>query len=453
MAESKAGTYLTKLHLKNVKSFRDEHSLDLCDTEGKVARWTLILGDNGVGKTTLLQCLARLAPYRNTKDPDGTKNPTFLVEPIGAAEVKNIEELGRHGAHVVRIEASYVASGTLDCLPHRLSRPFQTWVEFERRGSKIERFDVSEEADLVKKDVLVIAYGAGRKLGRGNLDPSNMTPPLASIFDDQIELIDAEELIQQLDYAALRRATTKSKRQYDVMIKMIAALLPDIDTPDAIKSHGPSPLNPLQKVGVHVKTPYGDVPLASLSFGYQTMTAWLSDIAFRLFRHYPESANPLLEPAIVLVDEIDLHLHPKWQRQLRERLAAHFPAVQFIATAHSPLMAQSYMSENLAVVRREEDHAVIVNAPAQVAGWRLDQVITSELFGFETPFSLEVERLLDEQRSISTKPSRTVKDEARLAELQEELLNIPRETAPADNEALAIIRRAAALMPQAGAAR
>lgn len=375
MAEGKSGTYITKLCLTNIKSFKDDHVLDLCTPDGNVARWTLILGDNGVGKTTLLQCLAHLAPFRNTKDADGTKNPTFLIEPNGAAEVRDIEVLGRHGAHKVKMEACFVASAVLDTQPHRKSKPFSTWVEFERKGTKIERFEASSEVDVVQRETLVIAYGAGRKLGRGNIDLADAVPPLASIFDNDAKLIDAEELIQQLDYAALRRDTNKSKRQYNVMINMIAALLPDIGVADNIKVHGPSPLGPAQKVGVQVRTPYGEVPLSSLSFGYQTMTAWLADIAIRLFRHYPDSANPLLQPAVVLVDEIDLHLHPKWQRQLRERLAEHFPAVQFIATAHSPLMAQSYIGENLAVVHRHGDHAVIVNEPTQVphpsacAGW------------------------------------------------------------------------------------
>jgi hypothetical protein len=232
------------------------------------------------------------------------------------------------------------------------------------------------------------------------------------------------------------------------MINNIAALLPDIGVAGNIKEQGPSTLGPAQKVGVQVRTPYGEVPLSSLSFGYQTMTAWLADIAIRLFRHYPDSANPLLQPAIILVDEIDLHLHPKWQRQLRERLAEHFPAVQFIATAHSPLMAQSYIGENLAVVHRESDHAVILNDPPQVAGWRLDQVITSELFGLETPFSLDIERMLDEQRLLVANKQRTPQEAARLLELERKLLDVPRETRPSDNDAMAIIRRAAALLDQ-----
>ncbi len=72
---------------------------------------------------------------------------------------------------------------------------------------------------------------------------------------------------------------------------------------------------------MHAITPYGEIPFNDLSFGYQTTAAWLADIAYRLLRQYPDSNNPLLMPAIVLVDEIDLHLHPNWQRQLRDKLA------------------------------------------------------------------------------------------------------------------------------------
>ena len=121
----------------------------------------------------------------------------------------------------------------------------------------------------------------------------------------------------------------------------------------------------------------GEVPLRQLSLGYQTMLAWVADLGWRLFAHYPNSKYPLQGPAIVLIDEIDLHMHPNWQRQIRERLTRNFPNVQFNGTAHSPLMAQAFLDANLAVVMRENDHSIIVNDPEVVANWRVDQIATS----------------------------------------------------------------------------
>jgi len=439
------GTYLTCLKLKNVKSFKGEHVLNLCAEDARVARWSLILGDNGVGKTTLLQCIAHLAPFRNTTAPDGDPNPEFFIEPVGAEDENNFESFARHGTNELSMSASFVAAGLLDCPPTPRSRVFTTSVEMTRKQGKIESFENSKFADVLKSDPLIIGYGAGRTLGRGNLDPSSAPDALTSLFADRTELVDAEELIQQLDYAALRRKTRRTSRQNEVMKAMLAALLPDIGDAKNIIIHGPSPLTQKGKIGVYARTPYGEVPLNQLSFGYQTMTAWLADIGWRLFRHYPESSNPLLQPAIVLVDEIDLHLHPLWQRQLRDRLAKYFPAVQFIATAHSPLMAQDYMGENLAVVRRDGDHVEILNDPQTVAGWRLDQVITSDLFGFKTSFSIEVERLLEEQRTLVAKADRSADEEERLASLEDQLMALPMEDTEADNKAMEIIRRAAEL--------
>ena len=95
---SKRATFLTQLALKNVKSFAGEHVLDLVDENGHPARWTLILGDNGVGKTTLLECLAHLAPVFNSGEAEGAEDPNFFVEPrVARAENRVIYDLGRTG--------------------------------------------------------------------------------------------------------------------------------------------------------------------------------------------------------------------------------------------------------------------------------------------------------------------------------------------------------------------
>ena len=162
---------------------------------------------------------------------------------------------------------------------------------------------------------------------------------------------------------------------------MLVEVLPDVDRAQDIEILGPRISDSSDiETGVRVTTPYGNVPLSQLSLGYQTMFAWTVDIAWRLLARYPNSPNALEEPAIVIVDEIDLHLHPRWQREIRDHLTGHFPSVQFIATAHSPLMAQDSLGANLAVLRKLEDHALILNDPTVIKEWRLDQVITSDLF-------------------------------------------------------------------------
>ena len=62
--------YFTSLELENVRCFGERQILDLTDNEGKLAQWTILLGDNGVGKTTLLQCLAWMRPVPASKSPE-----------------------------------------------------------------------------------------------------------------------------------------------------------------------------------------------------------------------------------------------------------------------------------------------------------------------------------------------------------------------------------------------
>ena len=93
------------------------------------------------------------------------------------------------------------------------------------------------------------------------------------------------------------------------------------------------------------------------------MIAWVVDFAGRMIERYPDSPDPLAEPAVVLVDEIDLHLHPKWQRELIGFLTERFPNTQFIVTAHSPLIVQAAAGANIALLKREGDHVVIENHP------------------------------------------------------------------------------------------
>jgi predicted ATP-binding protein involved in virulence len=144
---------------------------------------------------------------------------------------------------------------------------------------------------------------------------------------------------------------------------------------------------------------------------------------------------------VVLVDEVDLHLHPKWQRELRSHLTERFPATQFVVTAHSPLVVQASENENIVVLRREGDHVVIDNDVETVRGWRVDQVLTSDLFGLTTARPPQYDELIARREAILDKPSLDAQDRAALDRLEDSL---PAGERTEDRRAMDVIRRAAA---------
>ncbi|AMR29090.1 hypothetical protein A0257_19650 [Hymenobacter psoromatis] len=179
--------------------------------------------------------------------------------------------------------------------------------------------------------------------------------------------------------------------------------------------------------GVRFKTPYGWVRLRDMSLGYQTLVVWLTDFADKLFVRYPDSKNPLEEPAIVLIDEIDLHLHPSWQRKLLKSLSEIFINTQFIATAHSPLVVQAAgdAGANVVLLRREGDQTVVVPDLPDVHRWRIEQILSSELFDDTSPLSPQTEADLKRRNELLLKKRLTAKDKAELAQLDAALTTQP----------------------------
>jgi len=199
---------------------------------------------------------------------------------------------------------------------------------------------------------------------------------------------------------------------------------------------------------------YGWVPLQALSSGYRTVTAWMVDLASRMFDRYPDVKKPLEQPAIVLVDQIDLHLHPRWQRELIDQLSKIFKNTQFIVTAHSPLIVQAgaAVGANVVVLRREGDHVTINNSPTDVRGWRLDQIVSSDLFDEQPSRDEPTEKRLQARRTLLAKAKRTAAENRRLAQLEKEIGPLPTGESREDIEAMALIRRAADKLRQRQAA-
>src|SRR2546423_2010075 len=430
--ESKKGdqtrpTYFLSITLENIRCFGPRQTLDLSNGKGRPSQWTIILGDNGVGKTTLLQSIVALTP---------------VVFPTLAEEETRKEVVPRYFTDK-RMEWEPFRYGNDDFY---LSVDFFVGAELSEKklGKEIKDLYVGRNLDYVKTnenettwnifrklkrangknykdlgEIVCFGYGASRRMGETSLSEKAEDDPYASLFSDNVALLNAEEWLLQADYAAhaskSSRAQKRAKDRRDEIKSILIKLLPDVDD-NKFTQLTEEQLKP----GIEVKTPYGWVSIKELSLGYKTLIAWMVDLASRLFDTYPDSPNPLAEPAVVLVDEIDLHLHPKWQRNLMSFLSELFPNTQFIATAHSPLIVQAATDANVVLLRRESDHVVIDNDVKAIHGWRVDQILTSDLFGLESARPPQLDSLLAERTPILSKAKLTKKDSERLEKIQEE---------------------------------
>lgn len=306
---------------------------------------------------------------------------------------------------------------------------------------------VSSPGDL-SEEIPVFAYGAARRVGGGPISGGKEESEVTSLFSDDVSLCNAEEWLLQADYAAVKSKDKNLAARRDTVRDLLIDLLPDVTEIriETSKQNG-------GRTWVEFKTPYGWSTLQHLGLGYRTLMAWMVDLASRMFERYPDSKAPLAERAVVLVDEIDLHLHPKWQRSLQSYLTQRFPNTQFICTAHSPLVVQAVEDANIVLLRREGDHVVIDNNPVNVDGWRVDQILTSELFGLPSARPPKYEALQEKRTKLLSKARLTTKDKKKLAAIDSEISALPTAETPEDIEAMEIIRKAADKLKNGGKRR
>lgn len=412
--------HFAAITLENVRAFRGRQSLNLTDDTGMPLRWCLILGENGVGKTTILQALALMKPVpafptRKTASDAGT--PRMSQPEISERENADIQRLVRSGSSRTEIAADLLDSTGTRC------------------SLTVEIFSDKTDKDLIgdvkvgraryalrSAGPLVIGYGAARHIGHGNKSDVADRDATWSLFSDAFGLYDAEELLDELDHASKSGPThlrQRDRKRLKAIFAAVASLLDGI-SPKAIDYRGPKTGGrKAGEYGVYVETRSATVPLSELSLGYQSMFAWTVDLAYRLIQAYPDSDRPTHESAVVLIDEIDLHLHPRWQRTLRTHLLKHFPKVQFIATTHSPVTAQETLSEGgrVAIVQWEGEGTTIDSDPLPVQEWRIDQLMTSELFGFGMPRSLSAEGKMQRRAELTQKERLSPAEKAELGKL------------------------------------
>ena len=329
--------YLLSVELENVRCFGPSQTLQLSTERGQPIPWTVVFGDNGSGKTTLLQAVCGVASTLQ----DRKEVPSFI----------------RYNWWPQRrpSKATLVSANVL-LRPREVAEFSVRYAPERRRQSPPPRWDFNRDGTLN-----YFGYGASRRYG--NTADSGRKPLESSgdesLFVDEAELLNAEEWFVQMSHFGPARRQLREARAAKKVRDLLKSILLDVSDIRIATRQG--------RAGVEFRTHYGWVPLKDLSMGYRTLIAWVVDFSRRLYVQNPRSANPLAGPAVVCIDEIDLHLHQRWQRNLMNFLSEVFPKTQFICSAHNRTVAQAVPRDaNLVLLRRKGDHVEIHNHAAEL---------------------------------------------------------------------------------------
>jgi hypothetical protein len=139
------------------------------------------------------------------------------------------------------------------------------------------------------------------------------------------------------------------------------------------------------------------IPFPALSDGYRAFLGWIGDLLYHVCATAPNGKMLWENKGIVMVDEIDLHLHPKWQMTVLRTLAKELPNIQFIVTSHSPLLVGSLEWMNIIVMRSApKQSSKAERIERAVHGLDADQVLLTDFFGMDSTRTPGKKRTLKE---------------------------------------------------------
>ena len=378
--------YITNIYLENIRAFK-ELTINL-RSESDLSRWALILGDNGVGKTTVLRSIAMGLCDKTSA--------SALLKDIPGDMIRDKEKNAK-----IRIElTSDLTSRKEYSIETILSRnPSSGDVVVEQTPSE----------DLPWQDIFVCAYGADRGVfGMNDQDEYSAVEAVYSLFNYTGSALQNPELV-------LRRLQQYHNITQEEILLWIDKIL--MLPPGSTK---------LTRT-ITINGPWGSFkPSGSLGDGYDATLAWVIDlIGWWALLQEEDLFNRDLE-GIVLVDELEQHLHPKWQQSIIKLLHEQFPKIQFLASTHSPLCAigTSELTDKeceLVLLRQAGDHVEGLDDQKPPRRMRADQVLTSYLFGLDSTRSSGVARDISRYANLKAKKGLSTIEQQELIDLHSRL--------------------------------
>ena len=189
--------------------------------------------------------------------------------------------------------------------------------------------------------------------------------------------VDDREIVQRiidLDYAAYRQDRPEIRNVIHKIISMVSEITEGYPMSFAGVGEDEGGLFP------RISTPSGVLPLDVLSQGTQSVIQCVAHLTIGHAAYYDFPVDLEEKPGVLLIDEIDAHLHPSWQRRIIPTLIRHFPRLQIFCSTHSPLMLAGLEAGQVQLLRRGEDGKVSVSTnESDIAGWSADDILRNFL--------------------------------------------------------------------------
>lgn len=170
-----------------------------------------------------------------------------------------------------------------------------------------------------------------------------------------------------------------------------------------------------------VETTDGAHPFADLSHGTLSTLAWVSQFVMGMARHYRGVPDWKERRGIFIIDEIDAHLHPSWQRRIIPTLQRHFPNVQIFASTHSPMMVAGLKKGQVHLLKRDETGQVDWSRNEQdIIGWTADEIYRT-FMGIDDPTDELTVQRANRLRELRDKEARTEAEEDEMNALRRQV--------------------------------